>query len=475
MTEKDPLSPEILHVPLESILGPGSKLIPVLLQEDVAVICVNTSALKTRFMPFKALYDNNEKFWAQKGSWTYFIDSEDLVKIRKKMESGAITYLVSTEQQTEQAKQPRPAKPEGPPADFGNEYTAIAAMSDAERVDHIKNDKKRLDILIAEKPRNVEAVTEALADTTRDAALVNHAALLDAMKLGDDDAKKLTQSLVDSTRDMVKSSSRLITPGIFSDELLGTLVQKSNGTIIQHMTRVYLKGMAFLSHYNELVSASSYINKLRISFDKTYRDYYAALLPHYKETLSLERIFMGGMRAIPEDYFLDWATGFLIHDVGKAAAVEYHEGEAAYNRDIVVEHVKVGFNSVMNKTNYPRDAALITGYHHEYYGDPGGYGCFRTYLEQHRKANPYARQEYCIAYDVKPMVNFEALAYFPAKILEIVDVFDSVTDPNRKYRKALISEEALGMMKEEFIDKHPKIDIILYDIFASFVRKSESL
>jgi HD-GYP domain-containing protein (c-di-GMP phosphodiesterase class II) len=68
--------------------------------------------------------------------------------------------------------------------------------------------------------------------------------------------------------------------------------------------------------------------------------------------------------------------------------------------------------------------------------------------------------------------RFEALGYFPAKVLEIIDVYDSVTDPNRKYRKAMNPQEALAMMEEEFINKHHKIDIILFDIFTKFVQET---
>jgi HD-GYP domain-containing protein (c-di-GMP phosphodiesterase class II) len=176
------------------------------------------------------------------------------------------------------------------------------------------------------------------------------------------------------------------------------------------------------------------------------------------------------MRAITPDLFNNWAVGFLIHDIGKAAAVEYHEGEADYNRNIVIDHVKLGYTSVMNKTNYPREAGLITGYHHEYYGDSAGYGYFRAYLNQYKKNNPNAKQDFCIAYELEPILDFKAKAYFPAKILEIIDIYDSVTDPNRKYRKAMTPEEALAMMREEFVKKHRKIDAVLFDIFTDFVR-----
>jgi hypothetical protein len=240
------------------------------------------------------------------------------------------------------------------------------------------------------------------------------------------------------------------------------------------MTRVYLNGIAFLSFYNNLVSTSSAIQKLRISFAAKYRKLYYKLLVHMRmDDISLEHVFFGGMRAIPPELYFKWAVGFLIHDIGKAAAVEYHEGEESYNRNIVIDHVKQGYKSIVTKTNYPKEACLITGYHHEYYGDPNGYGYFRTYLEQYQKANPKVKQDYCITYDLAPMVDCQALAYFPAKVLEIIDVYDSVTDPHRVYRKAMTPQEALIMMREEFIIKHVKLDPILFDIYAMFINEKE--
>jgi len=298
--------------------------------------------------------------------------------------------------------------------------------------------------------------------------------LENAIYHADDVAKKLTQDLVDSTYEMVKSSAQLISENIFKNELMNTMVEKSNGTVIQHMTRVYLNGIAFLSYYNKLVSRSSAIQKLRVNFSDEYRKYYHALLPHVGiDNINLERVFYGGMRAItPEDY-MKWAVGFLIHDIGKAPAVEYHEGESSYDRNIVIDHVKQGFKYTTSKTNYPREASLIIGYHHEYYGDPDGYGFFRAYLASYKKENPNARADYCISYELEPILDYHTLAYFPAKVLEIIDVFDSLTDPHRAYRKPMTSKEAIDMMREEFIVKHLKLDPILFDIFDMFINEKQ--
>ena len=471
-------------VPLQTAIAGGKEFLEILIREDASLICINKNAGKKRPMRFNALYTNNNRFWLQKGNWEFFLSGEDFAALTAKVDAlKAADGLKPPAPGKLDAPTPTPTSTSTPTAEpenrkpdiedgFGKEYVNISAMTQAERIAHIDKGAERLALLTARKERKKDIITETLVDTTRDAALINHATLLDAIHLADDEAKKHTQALVDSTHKLVMSSSRLVSPEIFNDELMNTLVSKSNGTVIQHMTRVFLNGLAFLAYYNEVVSSSGIINKFRITFDREYKNFYQTLLPHLgTEALNMERVFLGGMRVVPEDVFLTWATGFLIHDVGKAAAVEYHEGEGAYNRDIVVEHVKVGYSQVMNKTNYPKEAALITGYHHEYYGDPSGYGYFRLYLDQYKKANPVARQNYCISYDLNPVLDFEVLAFFPAKILEIIDVYDSVTDPNRKYRKAMLPEEAIAMMRDEFIVKHPKIDFILFEIFSRFVKE----
>jgi len=461
----------------------NKKVIEVMLEDDVPVICVKKSSNAKRLMPFKALYDSNENFWQQDNSWEYSITEESLNKLKEKViaRSGSwIDDITDIEKADKKEEKPKPKADVKVPDDmdisigFGDEYKTINDMSTFEKVIKLNKDKDRLDELLALKNKDADVVTEAVIDSTKDAALVNQTTLVDAIRFADDEAKKLTQEMVDSTNELVKSSTQLLSADIFDNELMNTLVKKSNGTIVQHMTRVYIHGIAFLSYYNSLVSTSSAIQKMRITFQSRYRDFYHKLLPHIDiEDLSLERVFYGGMRAIPPDYYFNWAVGFLIHDIGKAAAVEYHEGEASYDRNIVIDHVKQGYKSVTNKTNYPMEASLIVGYHHEYYGDPSGYGFFRAYLQQHKKQNPESRQDYCISYDLKPVLDFQVLAYFPAKVLEIIDVYDSVTDPHRVYRKALTPEEALTMMYEEFIEKAPKIDFILFDIFDSFIREQQ--
>ena len=309
------------------------------LNENIPIICVNRENKKNKVIPFKVLHQNNQQFWLQNEVWEFFLSSENHAKIQEIL-SQAAWEPADNEPNVSNASAPKTTPKttiEDTDSGLGENYTAIAAMTEAERIQHIKNDKRKLDNLITQKPREEKIVTAALVETTSAAIMYNHASIMNVLKLTNDDAKKNTQEMVNSTRDLVRSSTALISEKIFNEGLMNTLVAKSNGTILQHMTRVYLNGLAFLAFYNKLVSSSGTINKLRIDFKKKYKYFYQHLLPHMDvDDLTLETVFMGGMRVMPENDLHNWAVGFLVHDIGKAAAVEYHEGDGAYDRSIVI-------------------------------------------------------------------------------------------------------------------------------------------
>jgi len=439
--------------------------IDIILQEGVSVYCENRKEQKFRLMSFNTLYENNNNFWQSQNNWNYFFTAESLEKLKQK---NVVKPTVV------ESKEPRgnDTIKEVITEAYGDEYESISALSTSDKLKYLNEVKKKIDTLSSLSVKMREKNTaKVLADTTKDAVMISHSALENAFQLGDAEAKKATQTLVLTTHELVKSYSQLFSKNIFDNVLMNRLFEKSNGTIIQHITRVYLRGIVFLSYYNNFASNRSAVLNMRKTLNAKYRQYYQNLLPHIStDDIVLERVFHKGMLPIPSDLFVKWAVGFLIHDIGKAAAVEYHEGEALYDRNIVMEHVKVGYNSIVNKTNYPKEASLITGYHHEYYGNPEGYGYFRDSLNNYKKINPQVKQDYCMTFELEPILSYKALAYFPAKILEIVDVFDSVTDTNRVYRKPLSLSEALVMMREEFITKHLKIDPILFELFSDFVK-----
>jgi HD-GYP domain-containing protein (c-di-GMP phosphodiesterase class II) len=81
-----------------------------------------------------------------------------------------------------------------------------------------------------------------------------------------------------------------------------------------------------------------------------------------------------------------------------------------------------------------------------------------------------------MSYSIDDVKKGAALAYVPAKILEIIDVFDALTDKNRKYRdREFTVDEALTIMKENFVEEETKLDPVLFSIFLDYVKNHAHL
>jgi hypothetical protein len=482
MIEKQVTIPLSRALTLPNTNDVNKAYIKIMLDEELPVFCVNKGKHTQKLIPFKPLYDSDNSFWQKKGEWEYFLTGYGLEKLEEKARATTGSWVISDTDVEEPVVEEKPAEAAAEEtnesqeeAAFGNEYETIAEMSTEQKVERLNKDSVFLNELLIKKSKDQIVIAEALSKTTQDTAMINHAVLKEIAHFADDQAKAFSKDVVIQTSEIVKSSTKLLSENVFSDGLMKTIAEKSKGTVMQHMTRVYLNGVAFLAYFNNKVSSSSTIMKIRSSFNLKFRKFYQALLPSVDTyDLTLDKVFLGGLREIPTEMFFKWSVGFFIHDIGKGAEIQYHEGEDAYDRSKVIDHVKVGYESITKKTNYPKEAGLITGYHHEYYGDSEGYGPFREELQKFKQKNPNAKQESCIAYDMESVLSYKALAYFPAKALEIIDVYDSLTDPRRVYRKALSLDEALDMMYKEFIIKHRKIDPILFEIFTGFIREKEA-
>jgi len=235
------------NTPLADILAPDGKNVnqtnlEIILKEEILVFCKNKKAQRFRIMPFKTLYYANSNFWHQDQNWEFYFTKEMLDKLKEKnIVEPAVSKSADTEE-TEDNNSDNSDFLKG----FGDDYKVIAVMTNAEKVKYLNDIKHKMDNLISQKTKDKSAVTNVIVNTTRDAVMINHSALKNAFDLGDAEAKKSTQTLVFTTQEMVKSYVQLVSHDILDDDLMARLVKKSNGTIVQHMTRVYLNGIAFL-------------------------------------------------------------------------------------------------------------------------------------------------------------------------------------------------------------------------------------
>ena len=466
------------QVLLSELLEEEPRVLPLLLRHREVLTCIKSDGSKQRRLSIDRIYESNRSFWKH-GGWSYYVDrdsaddllatlreqDERVLSMKEREKKAATRKAPSHKAPTQEAKEAASSML----PNYGRRYAGIAKAAASERPGLLR---KAVDKFTSIQDAEREAKLEALTEMTGDAIAANRSTVMEAMNMGTAEARLYTQEVVEETDHVVRTAINFVDEDIFNDDLFAKLVRKSNGTVVQHVTRVFINGLAFMLHYNRKLLTTSYTTRLRTQFARRYRQYYTHLLPHISpDDLDLEHVFRGGLRAFSEPEIRRFGVGYLVHDIGKAEDVEYHEGEAEYDRDTVVRHVKIGYRAVMDKTNYSRDAALIVGYHHEYYGHPSGYGYFREFLEEYKKQKPDAVVSYCMAYDIESLIDYEALGFVPVKMLEIVDVFDSLTDPNRQYREPLSTTGALSLIKEQFVD-HYKIDPILFEMFVNFVAEN---
>ncbi|MCL2722356.1 MAG: hypothetical protein FWD47_13585 [Treponema sp.] len=446
------------------------EIIEILLQGDIPIVCVNREQQKKRLMPFNSLYGNGNRFWLQKQSWDYYISEDCKQKIENltNTESVVLNAVINS----------------GTPEKSQEAAPGVVEVQQTEKSDTSSNNSKdtkeivkhvaEINKLAENKVSDPKVISNVLVDAVKDTANINQNIMQDAVLCSDDEAKKLTQSMVNSTMAMVKASLSVPMEGVMQDELINTLVEKGQNPIMKHMIRSYTQGIAFFEFYNRLMSSSYVIAKLRIEFKKKYLPLYTTLLPHFDPSqLSLERVFHGGLREIPPNLIYNWSAGLLLHDVGKKTNIEYLEGEAAYDHKTAVDHVRFGMASIVNKTNYCREVAFITGYHHDYYGNNGSYHIYSSYINNFKKKFPGKTQDFCIGFELENLVRCEVLAYFPAKVLEIIDTYDSLTDTSRTSSKILSHSEAIDTMWNLYIVRHRRLDPILFDIFVKFRNAKE--
>ena len=450
---------------LKTLVQAEPKALSFLASQGCTVIARRKSNQTERIVPVRTLLINNPTFYRASGDYEYFLGEETAQIIRERFpyalpEKGGQLSEAHDKKLDENSLQQK--------QNFGPEYGFLLELSAEDRVEIVN--QQVADLSRLSKKNSPQELGQAIVNASVQTMLANKATIEQALRMSNAEAKRYTAALAEATEQMVGHTQVLLETDFYKTELIAEIVKKSNGLVVQHMTRVFITGFAFMLYYNQQLQHTSIANSIRTSFAQRYRDYYKRLLPHLSDDeLTMERVFLHGIRSLDFSEIRTFAMGFLLHDVGKAEDIEYHEGEAGYDRETIVRHVKIGYKAVMEKTAYPHEAALITGYHHEYYGNPAGYGYFREFLAGYKQMNPKAQIDYLMSYEMEPLIDYEVLAYFPAKMLEVVDVFDSLTDPNRLYKKALTAEQAIDVMHNQFVEDNTKLDPILLDFFERFL------
>ncbi len=254
---------------------------------------------------------------------------------------------------------------------------------------------------------------------------------------------------------------------------------QTQSVTLNHMNRILIRCISFLFFYNGYFQKfSNDVKKFRAEFGKRFHPYYDKLF-RGSQNISLEIAYKGGIAPVRDRVsFIDYAMGGFMHDVGKLPQVDYHDGGEGFDPRKARRHVFESYNMLIEAREFSTGVVSTGLLHHDYYGAPYGYrqlatfrGRFTDRRGEQRDTSP---TKYCVSYNVNDVGFGNSLSYFPGKILEIIDIFDAMTDPEKKYRaKPMTPEEALAAIKKDFLNgDFLGIDPILFNIFADFLHAS---
>ncbi len=161
-----------------------------------------------------------------------------------------------------------------------------------------------------------------------------------------------------------------------------------------------------------------------------------------------------------------------MHDLGKCPENSYNSKSVGYDIGRDSRHVFDGFNILFGSRKFKWNILSTTLLHHDYYGAPYGYRQLTTFrnkfIDNRKKKREESNLKYFISYNILDVGYGNSFAYFPNKLLEIVDLYDSLTKQDGD-KCAVI--DALTVMKQKYIEgEHLGIDPILFNIFIDFLR-----
>lgn len=357
-----------------------------------------------------------------------------------------------------------------------NKTEKMAQMSNDERAEQLSKKESVINHMARRKQELTEEGAGVVLDASTDMNVVSNLAMTETMEkieqsgMSEEEAKEEGVAIVKQTRGLVNSIMRVVKQQSSATlKVFNSMKGFAEKSTFSHSNRVFLDFMEFLAYYNSVID-SGYVNKLRIKFKAIYKPYYRAMFK-YETVHALEDAFERGMARVDEPDFINYCIAALIHDVGKIIDPEYFEKDGRSDFERTKKHVFAGYKLVTKASRYPQQVALIVGLHHEYNGHPGGYGLRRALFGNVEQKELDRRARYAMSGSFETVLAAKAIGYFPAKLLEIVDIYDTINDIiEKKHPGAKVSRyHILKAMRQQFVEGFAKLDAVLFDLFVDYL------
>jgi len=362
---------------------------------------------------------------------------------------------------------------------FKTELAVAAEMDMMERVQTVINSNYQLRTMIDKQSWFDESIAGEISKSFSRILCISKAALDENLnrKVSEDNLIRL----INETEFAVENLITFLINGKSSLADLGKLefIQTGSNTL-NHMNRMLIRVVSFLSYYNDYFTThSNDVKRIRTRFKESFYPLYAKLYSD-SQNINLEIVFKGGMSPVSDKkIFLEYALGGFFHDIGKIPDIEYHDGDEGFIPLKARRHVFDSYNMLLQSGRFTLGTVAMGLLHHDYYNASYGYKQRETIIKKFDKRkmdrSDSIRTKYCMSHNVMDVAYGISLSYFPLKILEILDIYDAMTDPDKNYRRSCLTpDEALDEMKKSYIEKgSPGVDPILFNVFIDFLKDSK--
>lgn len=284
-------------------------------------------------------------------------------------------------------------------------------------------------------------------------------------------AKKIGNIINSETESLLYNIMNSIVTYLEKDYLFRDIFDNSdmlNDTnILSHSNRVCILMIEFLHYYNNIFN-KGLSNKLRHEYKNTYLDKYKIIMNKYnliKGIEKLENVYKLGIRKFTGSEIVNFAIGAFYHDTSLLNMVDFiPTDEFIKDGDFRDFHTAKAYYFLKYVLNQKDESSLLIGLHHECYGY--GSGILKNFIDK-KSNDPKHKIDFLMSFEADDIINAECYAYFPAKILEVIDIYDTLMFIDGSRNKK--SNEILSYMKNMFLDDKIAVDPIAFDLFIQFL------
>ncbi len=238
---------------------------------------------------------------------------------------------------------------------------------------------------------------------------------------------------------------------------------------LSHSIRVFIMYTDFLCYYNEKFN-QGLAQKVRKGFE-FYQPHYNRVFDKFKNKKSVDRledVFKDSMQSVPFSSLESYAFAASVYDIGMFSNIGYYISRKGYNEKEVQKHLYHTYK-MLNRESQQLSTLYTAAFHHEYYGN--GYGFFNHMYKSKKDNVSHFYSRHIMSYDIHDVLDFDVVAYFPSKVLEIIDVYDTLLYPwfvDQELQASTV-EGVIDLMRKHYIDEEVRLDPILFDVFLGYI------